>query len=688
MVVVRDAQGLVHPRDEREVVELIKYARENGLNVRVRGSGHSVPASIHADTRLRGHHDGALELVLDRLHATRFDDARRRVSAGAGCRLGHDFSGRGHEGPGLCEQLQARGWALPNLGGITHQTVAGFFTTGSAGGSVMYGLSHCVVGLRVVDGLGQVHVLTREETPERLDAVAVSMGLCGVITELTLECEPTYDVVGEELIFDDALPDFDPFADGPTGFEALLRREQYARLLWWPQPRVNRFQLWHGSRMTAADYEGARDADGRLVPIVYSPIEPIAGSIELAQRAAAMALGALGSWRTGLAEALTPQLVESLEWLGAERLEAAMLRAFTPITPPRKFRDAWHRALPMDDEMSDELLPTSFTELWIPLEHTGEVMRRLRRLYAEVPCAAGHFATELYAGASSSFWLAPGNAGPTVRINPFWYDGFPGDPRASVFARLFETFDDLGYRLHWGKALPLDAQASARQLAQRYPRWNDFHAVRRALDPDGVFLTSYWRAHLGLSDAAPTEAHEVSLGRTTFLPRPRPLAFSMSPADESLLTSATHTLELEELVPASPAEVSELMADVTRTPEWMPAFEGVHFHSVERRGRGAVFDEQFSFMTLRVRMLREVPGREWVAAVDGCSLPLATRMIEKITFEPTPELHTRVKWVIAFDVAKPLSPFFPMIGPLFRAWFRRGLANLARREWRTTTRAA
>lgn len=684
--VVRDAQGLVHPRDEAEVVALIRHARAKGLTVRVRGSGHSIPASIHADARLRGQLEGAVELSLDRMTSTRFEDARRRVSVGAGCRLGADFTGRGHAGPGLLEQLHARGWALPNLGGITHQTVSGFFLTGSAGGSVMYGFAHCLVGLRIVDGTGQVHVLTREETPERLDAVAVSMGLCGVITELTLECIEAYDVVGEEAIFDDATADFDPFADGEKGFEALMRREEYSRLLWWPQPGVNRFQLWTAKRMTERDYDGARDAAGKLIPIVYSPIEPIAGSIEIAQRAAAMALGALGGWRTGLAEALTPQLVESLEWLGAEKVEAALLRAFTPITPPRKFRQPWHLGLPMDDPMSDELLPTSFTELWVPLEHTGEVMRRLKKLYAEVPGAAGHFATELYAGATSSFWMAPGHAGPTVRINPFWYDGFPGDPRATVFAHLFELFDDLGYRLHWAKALPLDAQASSKQLARNFPRWNDFLAMRKALDPDGVFLTSYWSAHLGITTSEPKEAHAIALHRTSFLPRPADLRFALLPCDESLLETAMRTIEVEDVIPAPRDEVRALFDDIARTVDWMPGFDRVQFHSVEREGRGTFFDEIFSFMTMRLRVTRATPD-EWVAVTEACSLPLATRMIQRIVFEPTPEGHTRMRWVIAFDLLKPMNPFAPPVLVLFKAWFGRGLKNLKGLEW-ATPRAA
>lgn len=668
----RDAFGFFHPRSEEEVVGLVRWARSERRTLRVRGAGHSVPAAIHGDERLTGavpRHD--VELKLDGLTDVRFDDAARTVTVGAGRRLGKDPQQRWPDHPGLCELLDARGWALPNLGGITHQTVSGFLTTGSAGGSVQYDLHACVLGLRLVDGQGTVHVLDRTRRPDDLDAVAVSMGLCGVITELTLQCIEAYDVEGDETVFDGALPDFDPFADGPTGFEALLRREPYARLLWWAQRRVNRFQLWRARRVAADAPKGQR--------VPYLPIEPIAGSVELAQKAAAFALGSLGGWRSGIGAALGRPVVESLEWAGAEAVEAALIRSFTPLGPPKPFRDAWHRALPMDDGMSDTLLPTSFTELWLPLERSGEVMRRLKALYATVPEAAGHFAVELYAGAASSFWLSPGNLGPAIRLNPFWYDGTPGDPRASVFRHLFDTFDDLGYRLHWGKALPLDAVASAAQLRRGFPRWDDFLERRAAFDPDGVFLTPYWRAHLGLSQAPPTVAHAAPLPRASAVPAPPPLRFTFDPCDETLLETAGQHLVVEETIDAPAAVVSEWMGDIARTHEWMPGFQAVDFLPGPGRGeRGAVFDEHFSFMTIRVRLLREVPGEAWVAVVDGCTLPLASRMVQHLRFTPLEGSRTHVRWHIAFDVPLPLRPFFPMVGPLFRQLFARGLATLGR----------
>jgi FAD/FMN-containing dehydrogenase len=48
-------------------------------------------------------------------------------------------------------------------------------------------------------------------------------------------------------------------------------------------------------------------------------------------------------------------------------------------------------------------------------------------------------------------------------------------------------------RPHWGKMHSL----TARELRPLYPRWDDFRAVRRRLDPDGMLLNAYLRTILG-----------------------------------------------------------------------------------------------------------------------------------------------------------------------------------------------
>jgi hypothetical protein len=51
------------------------------------------------------------------------------------------------------------------------------------------------------------------------------------------------------------------------------------------------------------------------------------------------------------------------------------------------------------------------------------------------------------------------------------------------------------YRFHWGKYL---ADDSASYLKRLYPKWDDFMRLRAELDPDQVFVSAYWRKHLGI----------------------------------------------------------------------------------------------------------------------------------------------------------------------------------------------
>ena len=82
-----------------------------------------------------------------------------------------------------------------------------------------------------------------------------------------------------------------------------------------------------------------------------------------------------------------------------------------------------------------------------------------------------------------------------VKIDHFWFMHSAGDPSQSYYPQFWNLLKDLDYRLHWGKYLPKD---SAAFLPARYPHWDDFMNLRQRLDPNDVFLTDYWRTHLGL----------------------------------------------------------------------------------------------------------------------------------------------------------------------------------------------
>src|SRR6185369_7373823 len=121
----------------------------------------------------------------------------------AGCHLGRDPfdpSGTSTVENSLFYQLDKAGLAISNVGGITHQTVGGFVSTGASGGSLTHSFDGNIVSLRMIDGNGVVHDLSESSNSELFHAVGVSMGLCGVISTVTIQCVDRFDVIGHEAI--------------------------------------------------------------------------------------------------------------------------------------------------------------------------------------------------------------------------------------------------------------------------------------------------------------------------------------------------------------------------------------------------------------------------------------------------------------------------------------------------------
>jgi D-arabinono-1,4-lactone oxidase len=185
---------------------------------------------------------------------------------------------------------------------------------------------------------------------------------------------------------------------------------------------------------------------------------------------------------------------------------------------PQRFRDWGHTGLPMDNGVDDELLPTQFTEAWVPLPRTQQVMALLHEYFTsprdahDAYARTGTYAWELYSAMPSAFWLSPAHTSGSdewrdgaLRIDPYWFADNAADPSTTMFAGLWQLLrdNDVPFRLHWGKFQPLDARGTYDWrdfLASQYPRWDDFLALRRERDPNNIFLNAYWRDRFGLWD--------------------------------------------------------------------------------------------------------------------------------------------------------------------------------------------
>ena len=440
---LRGEHGFFHPASEAELIALVLMAAEQKLNCRVRGSAHSVSHAIYADplskipnrTNWQKPTPGSgVEIMLDRYRELRvIDEGLKIVEVDAGIHLGADPSdptGTATWPNSLLCKLDERGWMLSNLGGITRQTVSGFTATGSSGGSVKYSFNDDILGFRVIDAAGKVHVLSRDDPDparrELFNAMVPNLGLLGVVSTLTLQCLDTYNVAGQESIttVDDCAIDlFGPGTADKPSLEAFLREVEYARLLWWPQRGVEKIEVWQAQRTAPQpgfrphhyeEFSNHPALSEVAVSLIYTVLgnlgdlsrtskqfdrtfdraqqllEKTAGIVRLGpfgkrlakticdtgQRAAECAVVPLKPW-AGLIERAIPVFFPTVLAIFV-KLDAD--KGGNEKGEPQSFHDHAWAGLPMDSEAEDQILPTGFTEMWVPLGRTEQVMRLLRRL--------------------------------------------------------------------------------------------------------------------------------------------------------------------------------------------------------------------------------------------------------------------------------------------------------------------
>jgi hypothetical protein len=501
-MIPRGEDGYYHPSNEAEICELAKFAADNGLKVRVRGSSHSVPPAIYTSPpAIDPHsyqtwppHDGNINIYLDRMIRVRFNDETMQVTVEAGCHLGDDPADPTHTSSvenSLFYQLDQKGWAFPDTGGIIHQTVGGFLSTGSSGSSMQHSVGEQIIAFRLVDGLGNVNEFQRsDDLDSPFYAVGVSMGLLGIITSVTFQCVERFDIVGTEKVsnYDDCEVDF--FGNGSStkpDLEAFFRQVEHARLMWFPQQGLERIVVWRAQadkdtsvgKKTYRRYHQFPTVLGQELPAQWLTSMLMRGFDVLNPPPPTSALGK--GWKS-IAKWLYPR-VASLFLL--------------PVGCPHEeeFREIWWQGLPMDNRVDYQLMPTRFTELWVSLSDASEVMQTLLAHYDSGGFdATSTYSCEIYPTPQSKFWMSPAYQRDVVKVDPFWFGFNRGDPDALYFPKYWDLLKKFDYRLHWGKSLSHDVD----YLKDQYPRWDDFMALREQVDPHQVFLTDYWREHLGV----------------------------------------------------------------------------------------------------------------------------------------------------------------------------------------------
>jgi xylitol oxidase len=117
------------------------------------------------------------------------DTDARTVTVGGGIRYGD-----------LATVVHEAGWALHNLASLPHISVAGAVATGTHGSGDTNGtLAAAVAAIELVTASGELLTLRRGDAD--FDGAVVALGALGVVTRVTLDIQPTFEV--RQDLYDD-----------------------------------------------------------------------------------------------------------------------------------------------------------------------------------------------------------------------------------------------------------------------------------------------------------------------------------------------------------------------------------------------------------------------------------------------------------------------------------------------------
>ncbi len=340
--------------------------------------------------------------------------------------------------------LEARGLSLHNMGDIAEQTLAGAISTGTHGtGGVAASLAAQVVGLELVTGTGEVLRASRDEHPDVLELARIGLGALGVITSVTFAVEPLFllEAVEEPMSWDEAIGSFDE----------LAAANHHVDMYWFPH--TDRMLTKRNNRL---------DAD-------LSEARP------------------LSRFREWLDDDFLSNRLFGLETAALNRLPRAIPRANqlnARMLGARTYSNVAHRVFTTERKVVFREM-----EYAVPRAAGLAVLEEVR---------AAIEASDLRISFPVEIRVAPADDIPlsTAYGRDSFYLAFHTHRRAehaAYFGLLEPILRAHGGRPHWGKVHTREAG----DLAENYPRFGEFVAMRDRLDPDRVFANTYLRRVLG-----------------------------------------------------------------------------------------------------------------------------------------------------------------------------------------------
>jgi alditol oxidase len=403
------AERLVEPANATEVQQLIKsLAHSKAL-----GARHSF--NNIADT-------SGDQISLQHLDQMTLNKDARIVTVGAGVRYGK-----------LAPWLDAQGFAVHNLASLPHVSVVGACVTGTHGSGIHNGnLSTAVSAIDFINGNGEVVSLSRAGNPDQFAGAVVGLGAIGVITSITLNVIPTFQIaqiVYENLSFNELEHNLDAIFS--SGYSVSIFTD-------WQHHRAT--QVW--LKQTVVN-----DTAPSMPPLFYgatlqkTKLHPLAGHS---------------------AENCTDQQGIPGPWF--ERLPHFRMN-FTPSS-------------------GAELQ----TEYFVPRSRAYQAILAVEELRDKI--TPHLFITELRTIAADNLWMSMAYQRDSMAIHFTWKPEW--NDVEKILPLIEEKLQPFDARPHWAKLFT----TPQKRLQQLYPKFLDFQALAKRYDPDGKFRNDFLNRNL------------------------------------------------------------------------------------------------------------------------------------------------------------------------------------------------
>ncbi|MBI3441027.1 MAG: FAD-binding protein [Proteobacteria bacterium] len=358
------------------------------------------------------------------------------------------------------EPLHKLGMALKNMGDIDKQTLAGAISTSTHGtGANLTSLSASVTGLELVTTSGAVLWCDKDHNPDIFRAAQVSLGALGVVTAIRIKCQEPYLLERREYTA--------PLEDVLDNWETLAKENRNIEFFFLPYSDM--------VAVTTLNVAAPDAAIVRAAPETKDPLE----TLDSVHR-----------------------------WLGwSKKLHRAVLNHEVRKEKLKREVDQSYKIYPTERN-------TRFNEMeyHLPRENGPAAIREIRDTIYNQKLDIS-FPIEFRLVDGDDAWLSPfyGRKSCSIAVHQF-HDRDPM-PYFNIIEPILRKY---GGRPHWGKQHTLKAA----DLAELYPRWNDFLKIREQLDPEGKFLNAHLSKILGVGPKTHAPHPEAKNGNTANLPKP------------------------------------------------------------------------------------------------------------------------------------------------------------------------